>query len=178
MKIALIRRKYITHLDGVNRFIAFLAEGLARLGHEPVIVGWCHGGVDRARLEGWFKEVHGLDGSLPIYTLRSGPCKGDPWLAIAWDWLTKGSRLLVKEGVEAVIVNGVIPLRFRPRIAVIHDVGPAFTENAFLVAFAKRILKSYDTLVCVSSKTRGEVKAVLGLDCSHIIPIPIEVEIL
>jgi len=51
MKIALIRRGYITRLDGVNRFIALLAEGLARLGHEPVIVSWCSEGVDRARLE-------------------------------------------------------------------------------------------------------------------------------
>ena len=45
MKIALIRRGCITHLDGVNRFTALLAEGLARLGHEPVIAGWCHGGA-------------------------------------------------------------------------------------------------------------------------------------
>jgi len=74
MKIALIRREYITHLDGVNRFIAFLAEGLARLGHEPVMVGWCYGDVSRAGLEEWFKEVHGLDNSLPIYrTLRGRP---------------------------------------------------------------------------------------------------------
>jgi len=29
MRIALIRREYVTHLDGVNKFIALLAEGLA-----------------------------------------------------------------------------------------------------------------------------------------------------
>jgi len=34
MKIALIRREYITHLDGVNRFIALLAEDLRRLSHK------------------------------------------------------------------------------------------------------------------------------------------------
>jgi len=38
MRIALTRREYITHLDGVNRFIALLAEGLARLGHTSFIV--------------------------------------------------------------------------------------------------------------------------------------------
>ena len=38
MKIALTRRTYITHMDGVNRFIALLAEGFAKLGHEPIIV--------------------------------------------------------------------------------------------------------------------------------------------
>ena len=38
MKIALTRRTYITYIDGVNRFIALLAEGFAKLGHEPIIV--------------------------------------------------------------------------------------------------------------------------------------------
>jgi hypothetical protein len=37
MKISLIRREYITHLDDVNRFIALLAEGLKRLGHDVEI---------------------------------------------------------------------------------------------------------------------------------------------
>lgn len=35
MKIALIRREYITHLDGVNRFIALLTKGSCKLGHSP-----------------------------------------------------------------------------------------------------------------------------------------------
>jgi len=34
MKIALIRREHITHLDGVNRFIVLLADSLKKLGHE------------------------------------------------------------------------------------------------------------------------------------------------
>jgi hypothetical protein len=33
MKIALIRRKYITHLSSINKSIGVLAEGLAKLGH-------------------------------------------------------------------------------------------------------------------------------------------------
>jgi len=47
----LIRREYITHLDGVNRFLALLAEGLKRLGHEVEIFSWCYRDVDRGRLE-------------------------------------------------------------------------------------------------------------------------------
>ena len=42
MRIALIRREYITHLDGVNRFIAWLAEGLHKLGHDIVLASWCY----------------------------------------------------------------------------------------------------------------------------------------
>jgi len=100
MRIALIRREYITHLDGVNRFIALLAEGLAKLGHTSFIVSWCYRDTIREDLEEYFKEVHGLDSSIPIYTLKSKPCEGDPWLRIAWDWWTGGSRLLRRENVD------------------------------------------------------------------------------
>jgi hypothetical protein len=31
MMIVLVRREYITHLDGVNRFVALLTEGLKKL---------------------------------------------------------------------------------------------------------------------------------------------------
>jgi hypothetical protein len=51
MKIALIKRVYIIHLNGVNRFIALLAEGSGRLGHEAEIFSWCYRGVDKERLE-------------------------------------------------------------------------------------------------------------------------------
>jgi len=67
MKIALIRREYITHIDGVNRFVALLAEGLAKLGHTPLIVSWCYKDVARDELEQWFKEVHGLGSFMPIH---------------------------------------------------------------------------------------------------------------
>jgi len=56
MRIALIRREYITHLDGVNRFIALLAEGLAKLGHDPLIMTWCYNGIAKDKLPGWFAK--------------------------------------------------------------------------------------------------------------------------
>ena len=52
MRIALIRREYITHLDGVNSFIALLAEGLAKLGHDPLIMTWCYNGIAKDQLQG------------------------------------------------------------------------------------------------------------------------------
>jgi len=118
MKIALIRRGNITHLDGVNRFIALLAEGLRKLGHEVEVFSWCYRGVERERLEEWFKEIHGLDIAIPIHTLREEPCEGDPRVRIALDWFFKGSAMLRKSGFDVTIVNGVVPLRVRPRIAV------------------------------------------------------------
>ena len=84
MYIALIRRTSITHLDGANQFITLLAEGLAKLGHEPVILGWCYNGVKTARK--WFKEMHGLDTPISILTLRNDPCEGDFWIRITAHW--------------------------------------------------------------------------------------------
>jgi hypothetical protein len=83
MKIALIRRGHITQLDGINRFIALLAEGLRELGHEVEVFSWCYRDIDRERLEKWFKDIHGLDTAIPIHTLRKEPCEGGPWIRVA-----------------------------------------------------------------------------------------------
>jgi len=182
MKIALTRRTYITHIDGVNRFIALLAEGFAKLGHEPIIVSWCHKGVERNELSKWFKEIHGLNVDIPLHTLREGSCEGGSWPRIAWDWWTGGSRLLRRENVDTVIINGVIPLRFKPKIAVIHDIGLATTcykaldSDKLWLLVAKRLYKGYDRVICVSSKTKDEVKKVLNIDCS-VIPIPVKLDL-
>ena len=98
MRIALIRREYITHLDGVNRFIALLVEGLAKLGHDPLIMTWCYNGIAKDQLPDWFTKMHGLSTTIPIYTLQAEPCQGDPWLKIAWDWWWKGSIITQGKG--------------------------------------------------------------------------------
>jgi len=171
MRIALIRRVSITGFDGVNRFIALLAEGFARLGHEPVIISLCHEGVEDRELTRWFKEAHGLDLEIPIYTLRHG-CGGS-WLSIAWDWWWKSSKLLRKEVVDVAIVNGVVPLRFSPKIIVNHGV---FTAGKLYRLAAKLLYRRYDAVVCVSNKLRSEVKSNLGVDC-RVVPLPMKLEL-
>jgi glycosyltransferase involved in cell wall biosynthesis len=171
MRIALIRREYITHLDGVNRFIALLGEGLAKLGHKPLVASWSRGNV--SDLAKWFAEMHGLDAPIPIYTLREGPCSEDPWVKIAWDWWTKGSRWLRREA-DVAIVNGVVPLRFRPKIAVNHGIWKASAARPYIFA-AKALYRLYDDVVCVSERLREEFRASMGRDCS-VIPIPLKLE--
>jgi len=173
MRIVLIRREYITHLDGVNRFIALLAEGLAKLGHDPLIMTWCYNGIAKDQLPGWFAKMHGLSTTIPIYTLQAEPCQGDPWLKIAWDWWWKGSRLLHKERVDVAIVNGVVPLRFSPKIIVNHGV---FTAGKLYHWAAKLLYRRYDAVVCVSNKLRSEVKSNLGVDCK-VMPLPIKLDL-
>jgi glycosyltransferase involved in cell wall biosynthesis len=173
MRIALIRRSYITYLDGVNKFVALLAEGFSKLGHEPLILSWCYGGVDKERLEEWFKEMHGLDNAIPIYTLRSKPFEQGSWMRMAWDWWTRGSKLLRKECMDAAIVNGIIPLRFKPKIAVIHDLGPALTLIKFHAKVGSSLLKGYDKCVAVSDKTKRELLLFSRASC-EVIPIPMK----
>jgi len=173
MKIGLIRREYITHIDGVNTFIALLAEGLTKLGYDVSIYSWCFQGVSRENLSEWFREFHGLDITIPIYTLRQGGCKGDPWFKIGFDWLVKGSKLLLEEGIDVAIVNGVIPLSFRSKIAVNH--GITLQASKLHVLLAKELYKRYDKVICVSSKLRDEVKRVLDVDC-EVIPLPLKLE--
>lgn len=181
MKIALIRRGSVTRVDGVNRFIALLAEGLAKLGHEVFIAGWCYENIAQEKLEEWFSRLHGLDNPIPIYTLNPKPCKDDQWLRIAWDWCTKGPKLLSNERAEVAIVNGVIPLKFKPKIAVIHDiyvVNQSMSNKLikFHILLAKRLFKQYDAIICVSNKTKNEVVEVCNLNCD-VIPIPMKLNL-
>jgi len=174
MKIALIRREYITQLDGVNRFIALLGEGLRKLGHEVEIYSRCYRDVKKERLEEWFREMHGLDTTIPIHTLHKEPCKDDPRIKIALDWFLKGSKILQSKDFDVLIVNGVIPLRFNPKIAVIHDLGPLYSSNKLYSLLGKTILKvMYDEVICVSAKTRRELRTALKLSCK-VIPIPLK----
>jgi glycosyltransferase involved in cell wall biosynthesis len=174
MKIALIRRTHITHLDGVNRFIALLGEGLRKLGHQVEVFSWCYRDVERERLEEWFREMHGLDTTLPIYTLCKELCKGDPWIKVALDWFLKGSKILQSKDFDVLIVNGVIPLRFSPKIAVNH--GITIEANRFIYYIAKMLYRHYDRVICVSHKLREEVKKVLGVSCD-VIPLPMKLEL-
>ena len=173
MEIAIVRRGDIMNIDGVNRFIAYLAEGLTRLSHKPVVVSRCRANTER-KLEEWFAEFHGLDIKVPVITLRQTPCKGDPWLNIAWDWYTKGSKILKKEGVDAAIVNDIIPLRLRPKIAVNHGIATLKMSRYYIIA-AKWLYRSYDRVVCVSNKLREEVRRTLGVDCV-VVPLPLKLE--
>ena len=110
-----------------------------------------------------------------FYTLQAEPCQGDPWLKMTWDWWWKGSRLLRKNGVDVAIVNGVIPLRFSPKIIVNHGVF-TFTAGKLYHWAAKLLYRRYDAVVCVSNKLRSEVKSNLGVDCK-VMPLPIKLDL-
>jgi len=167
-RIGIIRREYITHLDGVNRFCAYLAEGLRKLGHEVFIASWSFCGVDREWLSKWFAEVHGLDEEIPVYTIEEKPRHGDPWTKILFDWRFKGSRLLRELGADVVVVNGVVPLRFEPKVAVAHE--PLGRVSRLQRLVLKALYGMYDYVVYVSKASEEEYKGITR--CNEIIPLP------
>ena len=176
MRVALIRREYITHLDGVNRFIAWLAEGLVRLGHEVFLASWCFSDiVERDNLSSWFKRVHGLDVEVPIYALEEGPCIGDPWARMMFKWWRKGRRLLVSGRADVAIVNGALPLRFKPKVAVAH--GPIISWSLARRLILKILYSTFDKVVCVSEETKRQCSKAGILECDEIIPLPIKLDL-
>lgn len=170
MKIAVVRREFITHLDGVNRFVANLAEGLKQLGQDVVIVGWSYRGVRREELADWFRQVHGLDAPIEVHTLR-GPEEKDRWATMLYEWWRKGRRLLKELGVEAAVVNGVMPLGLRPKMAVAHGpVAPNLVERLVLRA----LYATYDKVVCVSKATVEYYRGITK--CDEIVPLPLKLK--
>jgi len=117
--------------------------------------------------------MHGLSTTIPIDTLQTGPCQDDPWLKIAWNWWWDGSKLLRKKEVDVAIVNGVIPLKFSPKVVVNHG---GFTAGRLYLWAAKQLYRRYDAVVCVSNKLRSEVKNTLGVDCG-VVPLPIKLDL-
>ncbi|AFH42624.1 glycosyltransferase family 4 protein [Fervidicoccus fontis] len=172
MKIALIRREYITHIDGVNRFIAWLGEAFRKLGHDVVVISWGFYNVDRDELSKWIKDIHALDEEIEVMTLMDKPTHGDPWSRITFDWLIKGAKLLKKEEVDIAIVNGVIPLSSRPKIAIAH--GPISISKIQHMVI-KALYATYDMVICVSSKSRQEYASIVN--CEAIIPLPMKLSL-
>ncbi len=166
----MIRREFITHLGGVNRFIANLAEAFKLLGHEVFILSWSHRDV-MEELSRWFKTVHGLDVEVEVTTLR-GPEDRDRWFTMLFDWFTKGSEMLERLDADVAVVNGVVPIRFKPKVAIAH--GPLVSVSRFQRFALKLLYGTYDRVVCVSQETQREYKGIVK--CNGIIPLPLKLK--
>jgi len=82
--------------------------------------------------------------------------------------------MLQESRFDVTIVNGVVPLRFRPKVAVNH--GITLKVNKPYLYAVKRLYRGYDKVICVSHKLREEVRSVLGVDC-EVIPLPMKLEL-
>lgn len=85
-----------------------------------------------------------------------------------WEWYAKGGVLLRKLGAEVAVVNGVVPLRFTPKVAVVH--GPLVGVTKFQRIALRLLYSTYDATICVSRASEREYSGIAK--CNKIIPLP------
>lgn len=71
LKIAVTRREYITTLDGVNRFVFTLADGLSELGHEVHVISYSFKETAPSGLDTYVKNYFAVEGDVTIHTLAN-----------------------------------------------------------------------------------------------------------
>lgn len=158
MRIAVTRRADISCIDGVNRFIYVLAEGLENLGHKVFLIG------HTARYQKKAIEIFGPKVK-EAYKLSS---KESNYAKIAIDWLFKGSLLIKRLKIDAILMNGIVPiLSSKLKVAICHGV----FESKY-TRIGSLLYNTCDIVVCVSSKLRNELR-MRGI----IIPIPIKISL-
>jgi glycosyltransferase involved in cell wall biosynthesis len=164
MKIAVIRRGDVGGIDGVNRFIFTLADGMKKLGHQVMVFGH--------HMTGNPGELFSVDVKTSIISNKSSGI-----ILNTYDWYVKGSKILKRFEPDMVIANGVVPLKLQTfKVAVNHGNAIFELRKSYLKRYITKMLyRMYDHVVCVSSKVASEMREV-GLTCDDIIPIPIILE--
>jgi hypothetical protein len=104
--------------------------------------------------------------------LNDKPTVENSWIRIGWDWYNKGSKLVRKLDLDAVILNGIIPLRFSPIIAVNHGI-QTLKSNRFYNFIAKSLYKRVDCIVSVSNKLATELRD-WGIEVKKVISLPMK----
>ena len=187
LRIAITRREYITQLDGINRFVFTLSDGLSELGHEVHVLSYSfqrQSHVQRsADLEAYVQRFFDVEEDIKLHVLTEKPVTGT-WPEIALAWLWTGSRILNGLDVDVVLVNGVVPLwTGAVKIAVNHGLTPgSFIQAKRLkkMAFfygARSLYKYWPNLtICVSNRLSLEFQRFMRLKCS-VFTLPIKLHL-
>ena len=181
LRIGVTRREYVTDLDGVNRFMFTLADGLSSLGHDVHVLSYSFRDVSRSELSAYAKNFFDFEGS--IYTLTHEAATLN-WPKLALTWLVAGSKLIDRLELDAVIVNGIVPLKTKAvKIAVNHGIFAGEFARAgslrrqMYLHIARNLYKHCaDICFCDSSQLQGEFKKLIGAD-SVVVPLPVKLQL-
>jgi len=177
-RIAIVRRESISSVDGVNRFIFNLADGLSAIGHEVFLVSYSRYGIFSPDID--VRAFFGLEGNAKIYSLTDYS-NSIQWAKIALSWLTVGSRFLKDLDLDAIIVNGITPLTNKKlRISVNHGIrtedGESWKtiQNQMRLRTGRFLYKQFsDHRVCISKALQEQFQEFIGLR-STVIPLPVK----
>jgi L-malate glycosyltransferase len=181
LRIAILRRECISTIDGVNRFIFNLADGLSVLGHEVFIVSYSERRTGSP--EGDARRFFGVEEDFKIYSLTH-TSRSTPWPKVGILWMTSGSELLKSLDLDSVILNGITPLRTNvPKISVTHGLASPDRANwqtpmnRFTKQFGRFLYRKYsDYRICVSKDMQKEFQDLIGLQ-SSVINLPVKLHL-
>lgn len=181
MKLAITRRGFLTDVDGVNRFVFTLADGLNALGHDVHVLSYsCHD-ISPSNLSSFSQRTFDAEGKAKIHTLTGDVTTRPTWSKVALAWLLKGTKLLKDLDVDAIVMNGIAPIRSDAiRLAVNH--GIFHGDFRFMTGLRRRfylemarVLYRYnvDAPVCVAPLLRRELEKYLGIEFLTV-PLPVK----
>lgn len=169
MKFIIIRRASTDIVDGVNTFIFELSSALMKMGHEIKVLTYISNKDERG-----IKELFDVDLIPEIISLSSKEFRGvlKTWI----NWFIKGSAVVHKERPNAVIINGIVPIRAGCRTIVVNH-GLFKGRRLYQRSMAKLLYKYLpDFVVCVSNKLKNELAKEVGMRAEKIKVIPIGVD--
>jgi len=82
--------------------------------------------------------------------------------------------MLIEGKFDVAVVNGVVPPRFTPRVAVNHGI-TLKAGKPYLYA-VKQLYERYNKVICVSHRLGKEVRSILGVIC-EVVPLPTKLEL-
>jgi len=171
MRIVIARRDSLTHLDGVTTFTVNLAKGLMALNNKVALMsyGLLKPPEGYSNFPEYLSKVHGLN-NVDILTIK-GNISSHREPRVSLEWLLNGKGILRSWDADALIISGIVPVTFKPRVAVLHNVtkfGSRFERSIYKMLYA-----SYDHTVCVSKSSRNEALEV-GVICNLVIYNPVD----
>jgi glycosyltransferase involved in cell wall biosynthesis len=182
MKIVLTRREYITTLDGVNRFIFNLADGLTELGHDVHVVSYSFRDTNRSMLMPYVKKVFDSEADIRLDTL-SKKTESENFPKIVLSWFRKGSKMINDLGADTVIMNGVVPLATgASKIAVNHGVfvgsfpKASHIKKLVYLNIVKHLYRNVDVPVCVGVPLSLELESLMDIDFK-VVPLPLKLHL-
>jgi glycosyltransferase involved in cell wall biosynthesis len=181
LRLAITRREYINELDGVNRFVFTLADGLSSLGHDVTVLSYSFRDIPRSEVSACLENLFDFRGS--AYTLTHEAEKMN-WSKMALTWFLTGSKLLNQLDLDAIILNGIVPLRTKAvKIAVNHGIftgefARAGSATRYLyLQIARNLYKHYaDISFCDSSQLQGEFAKLIETE-SIVVPLPVNLSL-
>jgi glycosyltransferase involved in cell wall biosynthesis len=175
MKVMLTHRSTVDRVGGVATFIFELADAFIRMGHEVSVLTFSSS-INAESV----KRIYHVENVPRIISLKRfeqpdyWPPRGSSLKDLSI-WLVRGSKVIIKEKPDLVIINGIVPLIKSPNttyVAVVHQICPHLTDLSSISLMGLRIL--YDTIpdfiVAITNREKRCLIEYLGIE-SIVIPL-------